>query len=357
LGRGNPELDAAAAPFVAVRVTDLRDVDVANLRFDFDLTFAVLLMHADGTVYHRFGSRDAGPADRWSSLATMAQLLRDTLPEHRAYDGAPSPPPRAKPMRAIDLPVLQQKLASGQQIDCVHCHTVNDAESRDAMLGKRWRRDDAYVFPDPARVGLTLDPLRQAKVTAVAAGSPAAAAGVAAGDELLALGVQPSVRTLGDVQWALHRAPFAANELPVRFRRDGAERTAALVVADGWKCCPPEDYAWRPLKWNLSPSPGFGGPVLDAAEKRRRGLPDDTTFAMRVQYLVDWGEHAARGRGAHAAGLRKGDVVLAFGGKRDFHGFDHLHAWCALTLTAGADTPIVVWRDGAEHTLRYRLPE
>lgn len=339
-----------------MRVTDLRDVDVANMRFDFDLTFAVLLMHADGTVYHRFGGRGAAHADQYLRLDTLAQLLRDTLDEHRANDRAPSPPAAGRPLRAIDLPVLQRKIAGGQRIDCVHCHTVNDAEARDAMLKKSWRRDDAYVFPDPARIGLTLDAARQAKVTAVEPGSAAAMAGLVAGDELLALGEQRSVRTFSDVQWALHRAPFAAHELQVRLRRDGTARDATLAPIDGWKRCPPEDYAWRPLKWNLSPSPGFGGPALAAAERQKLGI-GDAPFAMRVQYHVDWGEQKARGLAARAAGLKQGDIVLGFAGKRDFGGFDHLHAWVALTLTAGTETPIVVWRDGAEHTLRYRLPE
>ena len=80
-------------------------------------------------------------------------------------------------------------------------------------------------------------------------------------------------------------------------------------------------------------------------------------FAMRVQYLVDWGEQKARGQAARAAGLKQGDVIVAFAGKRDFVSFPHLHAWVALTQAAGTDTPIVVWRDGKEHTLRYQLPE
>ena len=43
MGRAN-DLAAAAADYVPVRVTNLQDLDVANLRFDFDLTFAVLLI-------------------------------------------------------------------------------------------------------------------------------------------------------------------------------------------------------------------------------------------------------------------------------------------------------------------------
>ncbi|MFY9342364.1 MAG: hypothetical protein WAT39_07735 [Planctomycetota bacterium] len=78
---------------------------------------------------------------------------------------------------------------------------------------------------------------------------------------------------------------------------------------------------------------------------------------MRVQYVVDRGERAARGRAATAAGLKKGDVVVGFAGKRDFADFDHLHAWVGLTLTAGTETEIVVCRQGKEQVLRYRLPE
>jgi serine protease Do len=356
LGRDLPELNAAASPYVAVRVTDLRDVDVANLRFDFDLTFAVLLMHADGTVYHRYGGRGAANAEQYLGTATLVRLLRDTLPEHQEYDRVRSSPSTVEPLRAIDLPVLQRKVAAGQRIDCVHCHTVHDAEARDAMLRGRWRRDDAYVFPDPARIGIALDAERQSIVRVVRDESAAAKAGIRPGDELLALGEQPSVRTFADVQWALHRAPFAAAELAVRFRREDAVHTATLVLEDGWKRCPPEDFAWRPMKWNLSPSPGFGGALLSLEARQKIGL-GEAPFAMRVIYLVDWGEQKARGQAARAAGLKKGDVVIGFAGKRDYVSFDHLHAHCALMLTAGVETEIAVWRDGREITLRYALPE
>jgi hypothetical protein len=180
-------------------------------------------------------------------------------------------------------------------------------------------------------------------------------AGLQQGDMLLALGEQPSVRTLGDVQWALHRAPFGANALPVRFRSGKAQREAKLDLPDGWKRCPPEDYAWRPFKWNLSPQPGFGGPALDAAAKQRLGL-DAQRFALKVQYLVDWGEHGHRGKAAAAAGLRPGDVVVSFAGKNDFVSMDHFHAWVALTRTAGEDVEIVVRRGEERVALHYPLP-
>lgn len=356
MGRASADLITAAAPYVAVRITDLRDIDIANHRFDFDLTFAALLMHSDGTVYHRYGGREEGDAERYLSLSTLTQLLRDTMDEHRAYDRDPDPPKRAEPLRAIDLPVLRQKVAAGQRIDCVHCHTVHDAEARDAMLRQTWRREDAYVYPGPARIGIDLDPESQSTVIAVQPGSAADRAGIEPGDTLQALGVQRSVRTFADVQWALHQAPFAANELSVRYRRADTIHDATLLLANGWKRAPAAEYAWRPLKWNLSPAPGFGGTTLSAAQRRDADL-GDLPFAMRVTYFIDWGEQTARGAAARASGLRKGDLVVGFAGKNDFESFDHLHAFCALTLTAGDETEIEVWRDGKATTLRYPVPQ
>lgn len=345
-----------AADYVCVRVTDMSKVDLNLIRFDFDLTFAVVLMNADGTIYHRYGGRLPDDASAFLSMSSLARLLRDTVGEHRAYEKAPAPPAARTPRPAIELPVLQRKIAGGQRLDCVHCHTVNDAEYADAFLEKRWQRDDLYVFPDPERIGVSLDREEQRRVTAVTPDSPAAKAGIVRGDVLLSLGEQRSTRTLSDVQWALHRAPFGANRLPVRFRSGKLEVEAELELADGWKRCPPADYAWRPYKWNLSPAPGFGGPALDAAAKKELGIAAED-FAMKVNYLVDWGERAHRGRAVKAAGLRKGDVVVAFAGKRDFASFPHLHTWVALTRRVGEPVEIEVLRDGKVVTLRYELPE
>lgn len=356
--RGSDEFDAAAAGWVCVRVTDMAKVDLNVIRFDFDLTFAVVLMHADGTIYHRYGSRDAHDASSWTSMASLARLLRDSLDDHREYSRAPSPPPAGEPLRAIDLPVLRQKIAAGQRLDCVHCHTVNDAEHALALQQQRWTEERRWVCPDPSRIGLRLDAGQQDLVREVAADSAAARAGIRPGDRLRRLGAQRRVRTIADVSWALHELPAGDARAAVAFvRGDGAREIAAeLELTAGWKRCAPEDYAWRPYKWNLSPAPGFGGPGLDAAERQRLGI-DAGVFAFRVQYLVDWGERAHRGRAAKAAGLRKGDVVVAFAGKSDFASVDHFHAWVRLTRTAGEEVEIVVLRDGARHTLRYALPE
>lgn len=101
---------------------------------------------------------------------------------------------------------------------------------------------------------------------------------------------------------------------------------------------------------------GFGGQALSAEEKRVLKIAADK-FAMRVGYLVTWGERAHRGRAAKSAGLNKGDVILSFAGKDDFASFEHLHAWVALTKQAGERVAFSVLRKGEVVTLHNDLPE
>ena len=354
--RAPEEFATAAAPYVCVRITDMREIDLAQIRFDFDLTLAIVLMHADGTILHRYGSRDAHDAMSWMSIPSLARLLREALVDHAAYDRGPPASRPHKSWRAVDLPPLQRKLARGQKLECVHCHTVHDMEHADAVETGRWRDDDKWLYPEPARVGLTLGAADQELVQAVTADSPAARAGLQRGDRLLHVGVQARVRTIADLEWALHKASPAATRVPLSFVRGGQTRRAELVLSAGWKRCQPEDYAWRPYKWNLSPAAGFGGPALAASEKQKLGLLPGR-FAFRVNYIVDWGERAARGAAVTKAGIRKGDIVLAFAGKDDFLSVDHFHAFVALACRAGQEVEVVLLRAGERKVVQLVLPE
>ncbi len=345
----------AARDFVCVRVVDMSKVDLNVFAFDYDLTFAALLMHADGTVYHRFGSRDTREPTTFASMSLLASLLRATLIEYRAHAAREPSPQAAPPRYVVDLPPLRRKRQT-QAGSCVHCHTVHDTLHGHAVETKTLTPDTHFVYPSPARVGIELDPAAQERVLTVQAESPAARAGLRAGDRLRRLGEQPIVLTLGDVQWALHQASAGDTEIALTWQRDDAEHTATLGLTAGWKRAPAEEYAWRPYKWNLAPDPGFGGGLLSAESKRRLGL-DEGAFALRIDYLITWGEKAHRGRAARAAGLREGDIVVAFGGKADFASHDHFQAWVRLACKAGESVEVVVLRQGKRVPLQLKLPE
>src|SRR6185436_16051869 len=173
--------------FVCARVTDLRGVDLARVPFDFDLTFAALLMNADGHVYHRYGGRDERGAGVWLSEASLERVLEQTLREHEAYRSSkPSPPERKPALRLEQVPAFQKR----DKGECIHCHSVFPALYEERLAAGKWSEDQRWVYPSPGRIGLDLDRDDQTRIVTVRAESPAAAAGLRIGDRLLRAGVQ-----------------------------------------------------------------------------------------------------------------------------------------------------------------------
>lgn len=345
-------------------MTDLRGVDLARHRFDFDLTFAVLLMRADGHVYHRYGGRDARGPDSWVSEASFRAVLETTLVEHAAWtergaeedgtasEGSDADLPSAKPgdaptISASSSPLRLENVPAFAERDhgaCIHCHSVFESLYRQRRADGDLRPEDPWAYPPPSRIGLDLDRVEQRRITSVDPDSPAARAGLAAGDRLLRIGATP-IATASDLMHALDRVPAAGAELAVRLRRGDEERGATLALEPGWRASPPAEFAWRPIKWALEPVPGFGGTVLSGEERAAAGLADEP-FAFRITYFVDQGPRAYSGWAAQGAGLARGDLVYGVGDRRAFDSMDHFHAWWRLTRRPGERVALRFVRDG-----------
>jgi len=338
--------------YVCVRVRNMKGVDVHTYDFDFDLTFAALLMHADGTIHRTYAGRDHSGSESHLSAASLQRALEDTRADHAAYVKDPRPPTPRAPQRVDRMPWMK---ARPKQPECYHCHNVNDARHGARRDAGTFRRTDAWLWPDPIQVGLSLERDAQERVTKVATGSAAARAGLAPGDLLVSLAGR-RVRTFGDVQRVLDDADAQATEVPVTWTRAGKPMAATLQLAAAWKTPTPLVFAWRPSKWQMKPQPGFGGRPLDAQQKQALGI-DPATFAFRIGYLVTWGENAATGRNARKAGLRKGDVILSLAGKNDFRSMDHYHAWFRFTRKPGSRVPVVRLRDGKRTTVELPVLE
>ena len=73
--------------FVCVRVVQMTGVNLQQFQFDQDLSFAVMFLHSDGTVYGRFGTRAL--ADRKSlshmSHASFQQAMQRAWAMHQLY--------------------------------------------------------------------------------------------------------------------------------------------------------------------------------------------------------------------------------------------------------------------------------
>ena len=319
----------------------MRKVDLSIFRFDFDLTFAVLLMHPDGTLYHRYASRDhTSPTDRLS-MKGLIEVIRRTLPEHRAYQRNPSPPPPL-PRRTIEEIPSFARRDKKKRFDCVHCHMVADAEREWAQEQKKWRRAQIWRWPLPDRVGIQLDPDNPNRISKVSSASPASRARLRSGDRIVSASGR-SILSEADLQAVLHETSGSRATIEMLITRNDKEKKIQLRLSPNWKVGTPLSFSWRPSKWNLSPKPGFGGRPLDDPQLKKLGLRPGT-FAFRITYVVTWGENAYTGRNAEKAGIRRNDIFLSAAGKRDFTSLNHFHAWFRLTRKVGTRVPIVLLR-------------
>lgn len=338
--RLDAEIAAIARDFVLARVTDMRGVDLAAVRFDYDLTWAAFVLDAEGRVYARYGSRESTNAEDHLSLAGLKHTLRKALAAYRRGDKPPADPP--EPAKAVEQYPAAKRLRATA---CIHCHQVNDFRIDERVAAGTWSKADvwAYVYPPPRTIGLTMDVDQGDRVKAVAADSPAARAGLRPGDMIQRVNGRP-VASIADLMYGLHLAP-AAGSVSVAFDRDGTERTATLNLAAGWK---KSDLSWRPSVWSLPPAPGVRGPDLSAAEKAALGLAVDR-LAFRQGPAVS--------AAAERAGIRAGDVIVGVDGKPLAMTARQFNAQVRVTYAVGDTVTYDVLRDGKPIKLTFKLAE
>jgi hypothetical protein len=303
-------LEELERQFVCVRVIQANSLNLKQFQYDYDMSWAAVIMNADGTIYGRYGTRNGnGPAsDTYLSTAAFRRALGRALAIHKAYPAnrqVLAGKTGATPEYAVptQIPGLQDRPAAATvKQDCIHCHMVKEYALRAKWEETRLSAADLWVYPMPERIGLTLGVDDGLLVKAVAAGSPAEAAGLAAGDQLQTLNHQPLI-SMADVQWALHSAPNETR-LPITFRRNGEPQAKTLTLSGDWK---KSDIAWRASSW-YGLRQGLRLTPLSAADKQARGIEPDK-LAMAVTGL--WGRGGPK---LQAAGLQNGDVIIAVDG-------------------------------------------
>ncbi len=259
-----------------------------------DLTWAALFLNADGHVYGRFGGRDGHGADTRNTLRGLRYALESALATHRAKNQAAPPP--AAPLVMEKVPAYKAYAKGG----CIHCHQAKEILRVQADRDGGWDPQTRWVYPLPENIGITLDLDKGDRVKSVAASSPAAQAGVRAGDTLVSLGGR-SVHSFADAQFALHKAPARA-AIAIAWNSDGQARQAELQLADGWK---KTNLTWRPSLMDLLPSLPLFGTDLDAKAKQNLGLAP-----ARLAFRQD----APVPPSAKKLGVLEGDVILGVDG-------------------------------------------
>jgi len=332
---------------VCVRITNINDVDLSWLTFDFDLTMAFVIASPDGTVHHRYGGRDdVSPMN----LETLIDVMREGAETHREYLRSPSPPPATPPLRIRELVAKdltgQMRTTNG----CYHCHHVREAVQYAATRRRAWDPSQYWIYPTAERFGVVLDQRRQNQVQQVRAGSPAMKAGITIGDRLHSLGGK-RVLTKYDVQFVLDALTGGPVALPFALDRDGRSITGTLALAGGWKVSDPHEYDWRVNNVYTEhmrkylPAPGVVGERLTGSALTAIGLPADG-FALRVKNT---------NYGTHLSGIRRGDIILGIGGRTNFASDEDFYRTCELSRLARKDIEVNLLRSGAKMRLMVTL--
>jgi predicted metalloprotease with PDZ domain len=281
----------------------MEGVDLSQFQFDYDLTFCVFFLNADGMVYGRYGTRAGRAAESTShiSVASLKKSMERALEAHRGYPrnkGEFASKRGAKPEH-----LLAEKIPGLQPHHCIHCHQVRESILRTKWEERKLAEDDLWCYPLPENIGLTMDVDDGLRVGRVESGSPAAAAGIERGDELATLNGQ-RLLSQADIQWVLHNAP-AETKLTATLLRGGSLLTRTITLGGDWKK--------TDLMWRGSSGPGlrYGlwTEALARREKEHRGL-NEGAMAISVKNLF-----LPRADPLAKAGLKVGDVIVAIDGK------------------------------------------
>lgn len=319
----DPRVRPLLEKFVCVRIVGTNGLDLSLFQYDYDQSFAVFLLNADGTIYGRFGTRSHRTS--WAddvSIDGLGKALQGALELHAAYPknkdelaGKRGPKPEfASPEL---YPFLRDKFTAKLDFEgnvyksCIHCHQIGDAQKHLFRERKQAMPDEVlFPYPHPKSIGLILDPKERATVLEATADTPAARSGFKKGDVIVSLAGQPLL-SMADVQWILHNAGSAA-KLPARVQRGSEQLDLTLDLPAGWR--QRDDISWRASTWGLRRM-ATGGMVLetlDDDERKQTGV-EPGKLVLRVKHVGQFGPHAA----AKNAGVQKGDLVVSFDGKTD----------------------------------------
>jgi serine protease Do len=312
--RPDAALEKIEKQFVCVRLIQTNNIDLNLFQYDYDMSWSAMFLNSDLTVYGRYGSRNAGGKDNSDGLlsitafrkaAERALALHAAYPANKSQLAAKTGPP-SEYRSSTQIPGLTDRPAvAAERRNCVHCHMVKEYALRAKWEQGRLSTADLWVYPLPQNIGLTLDLDDGLTVATVEHASPAAAAGIARGDQLVALGGQPLI-SLADVQWALNAAP-TEGQLTATFIRGGKKIDGTIKLGDNWK---KSDIAWRASSW-YALRKGIKFESLLASDKKALGV-EEGRLAMQVKNIFGQGEHPAK-----TAGLRQNDVIIAVDGKTD----------------------------------------
>ena len=244
--------------FIPVRLVNMKGVDLNYFQFDYDLTFAVLMMNANGYVYSRFGTMDHTQTTHRMSIAGLKSAMKAVRSFHSFRQD--ERPPDKSTITLMDNPAFAQSRQASEA--CYHCHFVGAFRFKDRRAAGWFKKEMVYQYPLPENIGITLDMNRNNVVNSVIPDSPAEKAGVKPGDSLINVlapthtdlyYVMRQTFTAADIQFALNEVPDPGKV--TLWMKRGSERVDVVVdLPRGWRM---SDVSWRSSQATFPPTVGI----------------------------------------------------------------------------------------------------
>ncbi len=320
-----------------LRIGNMRGVDLALIDTDFDLTWNALFLTPEGRTLGRFGGRDADTPAKYHTLGGLKHSLTENLKRFRAGDRKPPKP--LMPIYAEDYPAADKLPANA----CIHCHHVNEFRREFLRSRDEWSLENAWVYPQPENLGLTIDPEQGNRVTHVQPNSSAAKAGISAKSLLTRVAGQP-IAAVMDLQYALHQSP-KAGKLEVAWHDGEREHRQIITLSNGWRMT---DVSWRWSLKTMAPNPGIIGDDLDADSRKSLGLMPKQLAYRHMNFLTPAARHA---------GLQANDIIVGLNDQALTMTARQFETHIRLHHRVGDELSLNVLRGKAKLKLKLKLGE
>jgi len=215
------EFDLLQKRFVCVRLGAMRDIDPDLIPFDFDLTWWVVFLDGNDSIYSRFAG---------STLTSLKHTMKLVIENHRQ---------RSPISYRASTPSKKARLLIPNS-GCVRCHEVAEAQFQQARRKGPLGPQSLYPYPPPEVLGFTMNPDAGNVIAQVAVGSRAHTEGLRAGQVLLTVD-KTKILAEGDLRHAFHIAPRQGT-LTFSFLTETGMRACEVAVGEGWKR---SDQSWR----------------------------------------------------------------------------------------------------------------